>query len=295
MATGDADSIFRDFVPRFLNRLVFYVNRHLSGLLRQQSPRYLRLWVLFAVLVAVMQLSDPIGDVPLSLATLFWCGRLFGVAVSLIAAEWILAKYCSQSWNSPPWLKPAIILIVIAAIPMTAVEVTLENVVPQRPPFDDSSIRAVSPLLAGLGEYLTVLTIVLPINVLLYVFIDMRATAEPATEPAILARANGIALDDVIAIAAEEHYVRVHAKDRSELVYSRFSDAVSDMPESIGTRVHRSWWVADTAVVGATRGTRRYQLELKNGELVPVSDRYLSQVRDRGLLIRKRVTPPVPD
>ena len=290
--------IFRVIDPGFSNCQESFLNRPLSRLMPKKSPRNLRLWVLFSLLVAVMQFSDPLGDVSVGLAVAFWLGRLGGVGLSLVLAEFLLTRYCGTRWNSPPWLKPAIIMIVVAAIPMTAVEVLLETWIPQLPEFDDSAFREMSPWLAALGEYLTVLSIVLPANVLLWVLIDRREASgtglqnspdRPAmVNPAFLARANGIGVQDIVALGAEEHYVRVWTRDRSELLYGRFSDAVSEMPESAGIQVHRSWWVAEGAVTNAVRGARRYRLELSNGSVVPVSDRYLMQVRKRGWLAKVR-------
>ena len=72
-------------------------------------PRNLRVWVLFAILVLLMQFSDPLGEVALGDAVLFWSGRLIGVAAALLFAEWLLARFCAKRWNSPPWVKPAIL------------------------------------------------------------------------------------------------------------------------------------------------------------------------------------------
>lgn len=251
-----------------------------------------RLWVLFAVLVAVMQFSDPLGDVSLGDAALFWSCRLAGVAISLVLADWLLAQLLPMQLNSPPWLKPAVLSILIAAIPMTLVEIALETIIPQNAAYDDSVLREQAPLLAALTEYLTVLSIVLPINILLWFFIDRRTTANKSSDapstPEFLRKARGISIDDVIALSADGHYVNVVTSEGKELIYCRFRDAIKDMPTSIGTQVHRSWWVADAAVTAAVRGERRYQLKLRNGELIPVSDRFLPAVRERGMIVRSR-------
>ena len=115
---------------------------------------------------------------------------------------------------------------------------------------------------------------------------DMEAAGDPV-QPEFLNKAEGLTLEQVIALQAEEHYVRVYGIDRNVLIYGRFSDAVNEMPKGLGLRVHRSWWVADSAVAKARRGERRYRLELVNGTSVPVSDRYLPDARRRGLLAKR--------
>ena len=252
--------------------------------------------VLFGLLVLVMQFSDPLSNAGLTETVIFWGVRVVGVLASLMAADWLVERALAERWPSPPWLKPAVVTMLVAAIPMTLTEYGLEGMYPQGAAYDDSDLRELSPILAGLAEYLTIVSIIVPLNLALWFVIDHRSHGgiEPElVEPAFLAKTHGIRLDDVIALGAEEHYVRVFARDRSELIYARLGDAIGQMPESLGTQVHRSWWVADDAVVAARRGTRRYRLELVDGSTVPVSDRFAKAVRARGLLARRgRGTSP---
>ncbi len=255
-------------------------------------PQNTRLWLLFAVLVAVMQFSDPLGDVTLLDTSIFWGCRLVGVAASLILEHWLVGRLLPTQLDTPPWLKPVVLTIVIAAIPMTLVEIFLETVIPQRAAYDDSILREQAPLLAGLTEYLTVLSIVLPIDLLLWVILDRRTNVSESQKsvvaPKFLRKARGVTVDDVLALSAEGHYVNVHTRQGSELIYCRFRDAVKAMPPSIGMQVHRSWWVADSAIVSTVRGERRYQIEIPNGKMIPVSDRFLPAVRQRGMIVSSR-------
>lgn len=271
------------------------MNRLLTQAAPLRSARNLRLWVLFLALIAVMQFSDPLGSVSIGDAALFWTARIGALALSLIFAEWLQTKPPLDSVTAPVWLRPAILAMIVAAIPMTAVEFMLESLVPQTDEFDDSSLRQQSALLALIGEYLTILSVVLPLNVLLWVLIDYRQTAGSRAvrrtvehaQPAFLDKI-GLAVENVLALEAQEHYVRIWTADGEELVYARLSDAVEQMPAELGTQVHRSWWVADASVTAAKRGDRRYLLTLSNGIEVPVSDMYRDRARKRGLLNRVR-------
>jgi hypothetical protein len=75
----------------------------------------------------------------------------------------------------------------------------------------------------------------------------------------------------LIAIEAEDHYVRVHTDAGSELVAMRFADAVDDLARAYGHRIHRSWWVAGDAIE-AVRWTRPGgEVRLTGGIVAPVS------------------------
>jgi len=76
---------------------------------------------------------------------------------------------------------------------------------------------------------------------------------------------------DLIAIAAEQHYIRVYTKLGSELILYRFSDAVAELADWPGLRVHRSHWIMRSAINSIKPRGKSYSVELENGQVVPVS------------------------
>lgn len=90
---------------------------------------------------------------------------------------------------------------------------------------------------------------------------------------------------EVIALAAEDHYLRVFRPGGQALIHHRFSDAVQAMGER-GVQVHRSWWVAKSAVAQAEREGDRHVLRLTGGLRVPVSRTFGLAARQAGLIPR---------
>jgi len=86
----------------------------------------------------------------------------------------------------------------------------------------------------------------------------------------------------LIAIEAEDHYVRVHTSGGSELVPMRFADAVQELEQAYGYRLHRSWWAAADAIEGVrwTRGGG--EARLSGGIVAPVSRSYIAGLRAAG-------------
>jgi hypothetical protein len=74
----------------------------------------------------------------------------------------------------------------------------------------------------------------------------------------------------VLALEAQDHYVRVHTSAGEAMVRIRLRDAIADMDEE-GLQPHRSWWIARSAVVALQAQDRRRVLLLSNGRAVPVS------------------------
>ncbi len=87
---------------------------------------------------------------------------------------------------------------------------------------------------------------------------------------------------DLIALEAEDHYVRVHTAAGSDLLLLRFTDAIAELDELHGARTHRSWWVARSAVRSATRADSRGELTLDNGIVAPVSRSALAVLQRDG-------------
>lgn len=88
----------------------------------------------------------------------------------------------------------------------------------------------------------------------------------------------------LLALSVEDHYVRAHAAERSEMVLMTLADAARLMPDDAGARVHRSWWVARSAVTGNRRDGRDVKLTLANGLEVPVSRDRVKALREAGWL-----------
>jgi len=126
--------------------------------------------------------------------------------------------------------------------------------------------------------YASVAVIAVGVFVPLVLLNRPRRTASPAPEAA-----PSRLPPDVIALSAEDHYLRVFTRRGSSLIHHRFSDAVRELGEA-GVQVHRSWWVARGAVQGVERDGERRILVLPGGLRAPVSRTYLLAARRAGLV-----------
>lgn len=86
----------------------------------------------------------------------------------------------------------------------------------------------------------------------------------------------------LIAVQAEDHYLRVHTDKGSDLILMRLSDALDELDGLEGAQTHRSWWIAKDAVRGASRGDGRATLTLDGDLTAPVSRRYAKALREAG-------------
>jgi hypothetical protein len=86
----------------------------------------------------------------------------------------------------------------------------------------------------------------------------------------------------LVAVQAEDHYLRLHTDRGSDLILMRLSDALTELEGLEGAQTHRSWWVSKDAVRDVERGDGRASLTLEGGLTVPVSRRHARALRAAG-------------
>ena len=101
------------------------------------------------------------------------------------------------------------------------------------------------------------------------------------TAPAFLRRLNPSVKGQLLAVQAQEHYVRVITAEGAHCTLYRFGDALRELEGLSGLQVHRSFWVADAGVAALRNDRRGLRIVLRNGEQVPVSARHTGIVQRR--------------
>jgi hypothetical protein len=86
----------------------------------------------------------------------------------------------------------------------------------------------------------------------------------------------------LLALEAEDHYVRVHTDAGIELVTVRFADALAELVRVHGFQTHRSWWVAADAIENARWRRGAGDLHLVGNIIVPVSRTYAPALKEAG-------------
>ncbi|WP_443751113.1 LytTR family DNA-binding domain-containing protein [Asticcacaulis solisilvae] len=93
-------------------------------------------------------------------------------------------------------------------------------------------------------------------------------TSAPSAEAASDLRAKlprGLRAEPVLALSSEDHYLRVHTPKGEALIHMTLAEAVEGLPH--GFQIHRSHWVADTAI----RSADANRVELVTGLSLPLS------------------------
>jgi hypothetical protein len=86
----------------------------------------------------------------------------------------------------------------------------------------------------------------------------------------------------LIAVEAEDHYLRVHTDAGSELISLRFVDALSELAGVAGFQIHRSWWAAADAIEAVRWRRGGGEARLVGGLTAPVSRTFVKDLKAAG-------------
>ena len=210
----------------------------------------------------------------------YWLTVMLGGG--LIAAAW-LELFAHRGWlEGNAWVQGAAISLLIS-IPETVLVWAVGHVAFGAP--------------AGLGQLLWTFPPVLLISAAVTA-LNFMAAQEPPTTHAPLAPEPGTPAPPPVrflerlppklrgaalhAVEAEDHYLRLHTSQGSDLILLRLADAIVELEGIEGAQTHRSWWVARAAVEGARRSDGRATLLLPGGVEAPVSRTYAKALREAG-------------
>jgi len=86
----------------------------------------------------------------------------------------------------------------------------------------------------------------------------------------------------LIAVEADDHYLRVHTDAGEEFVTMRFADALRLLSAAAGFQTHRSWWVAADAIESLRWNRSGGQARLVGGLVAPVSRSHAPTLKAAG-------------
>jgi hypothetical protein len=213
-------------------------------------------------------------DIPTALRTGYWLATVIGAGLIGIAVDATLGPHVRSFWS-----RVAVVALVMT-FPVTPFVYALNAVLlglPRRP--------WLMPQLAG--QVFVVALLMMALRALAWrrivetriVVAPPLPEAERALRLRLSARRRTARL---VAIEAEDHYVRVHTDTGSELLTMRFSEAIEELARAHGYRLHRSWWAFADAIeaVRWNRGTG--EARLAGGLTAPVSRSCARALKDAG-------------
>jgi hypothetical protein len=111
-----------------------------------------------------------------------------------------------------------------------------------------------------------------------------RARAIPALAGARLEPERPARPKEAFCLQMQDHYVRIHRSSGATMELMPMKDAIALYGSAGGLRVHRSWWVARSAIAAVERSGRGFRIRLNDGLVVPVARNRIADLRALGLI-----------
>jgi DNA-binding LytR/AlgR family response regulator len=165
----------------------------------------------------------------------------------------------------------------VSAVPMTFFVAWAMGVVRPGRTFSPVQILGLFPYVALVQ--LLIARIISPDDQVTVAASDEQPAAAPEYPPEFLSKLPAALRRDILALEAEDHYVRVHTRHGSALILMRLADAAAIIDPRLGLRVHRSWWVAKDGVRALERTAGRAIARLIDDRAVPISRTHLPAAR----------------
>lgn len=231
--------------------------------------------VLAACFIAAHESSGN-GAIALLGTYCYWLVRIGAEGLLFFGVRSTVENYASKSLSATMIMA---ISIVVSHLPFV-LSVTAMDIVLGYPELGigDSSTAANSRIAEFALELIYLFDNHIALCLLLSVprWVEMRSAAssqiQTGSEKGTFLSAIEPSIDgEILWVAAQEHYVRITTQNENRMVLARFSDIVRELSNTEGLQVHRSHWVATSAIAKQHRKGQNLSLILTTGDVVPVS------------------------
>lgn len=243
--------------------------------LREMTPalRQPRVWAIILGIVLLVALAGPFYTLDsLSLVQRIGYWGLIGIpgALMMWAVNVLVGTFCPSHW---PGAVVGALAGVVGILPLMILAATGLVLVGLGLP--DAGFAGLFPYVAPTAVGISVL-----VRLLQPTARAKAVAARPVPSTGLFARLPPELGRDIIAVQAQDHYVKVSTPRGSHLVLMRMSDAAEDLAGLGGLQLHRSWWVNLRHASGLERAANgRALLVLRNYIRVPVPRSRVSEVR----------------
>lgn len=254
--------------------------------------------VLGLAVLFTLQRAAPTSDLSLPMALLFWVAHIgVGLGFAVLAARGVSSVAALAAWPSLAKLSLAGLVGLVMFAPAA---VGLEHWLPQGSdldPVDDvldrwdqqGGVFAILAEMLQVGPVYMATWLILNLRPIVTIGMPPPATkndeiAESAvaqdpqpsrawldTLPALIGR-------DVVSVSSDLHYLHVMTVRGRITVLGNLSSVDQELA-GLGSRIHRSHWVADRHIRRISRSARGWLCELSDGRRLPISRRRAAEIR----------------
>lgn len=197
-------------------------------------------------------------------AVYYWMTQFFGHArpgprdgavvlvmvVMLVPFIWVLTLGLTSPFE--PGIRPRPVLLIAAVALITAAICVLRRLVPQLADLDKQETEA--------------------------------TPSGPQPHARLMRRLPAEFSGKILRVSVRDHLVDVVSDQQTYTLRMRFGDAIHEVDQERGFLTHRSHWVSRDAIASVSLASGKVELELSNGDRIPVSRTYRPDLQQAGIL-----------
>lgn len=223
-------------------------------------------------------------DLSVPIRFLYWFGVIFGgTAISLMVATLVQRRAEARTGFSRAFIM--LVQVLIASIPITLLVAGMEMWL--REPFGWAELPQIFPYVATITAVITVSSSFVKKHRQLKQRIrdhqaneasPPRLQASPAITRFHLRLDPPLRHEEILMLKAEDHYLHVQTNKGTVLIRCTLAAAIEELGNVDGQRIHRSFWVARSAILMIKKHGSTYRLIMRDGKSIPLSRRCRSEL-----------------
>jgi hypothetical protein len=246
---------------------------------RKLTPEHAGLFVIAALFLTILSPFGTDSDLTIPMRFLYWFSVIFGGTAIALAISNVFQRHAKAN-TGLTYVLIRSLQVLTASVPITVLVAIMENWL--REPMSwihlpqlfvyVVTITAVITAASSLVEQHSALKDQLRVD-------RLGAERQLRSRESLAFTRFHLRLDptlrqaDILMLKAEDHYLRVSTSEGSQSIRCNLSKAVGELGALEGQRVHRSFWVARSAILSIKRLGNSYRLIMNDGTTVPLSRR----------------------
>lgn len=251
---------------------------------RKLTPEYVGLFFIAALFLTILSPFGTDADLTVPMRFLYWFSVIFGGTAIALTISSAFRRYAKAKTGLSLVLVRSI-QVMAASVPITLLVAIMEKWL--REPMSWAHLPQLFVYVATITAVITAASWIVQQHRALrdqlendQAYIKSQSLSN---EPHAITRFH-LRLDplfkytEILVLKAEDHYLRVSTSKGTQLIRCNLSEAIDELGALDGQRVHRSFWVARSAILAIRRHGNAYRLIMKDGKTAPLSRRRYSEL-----------------
>ena len=246
---------------------------------RRLAPEHAVLYTVAAIFLTILAPFGTDADLTAPLRFVYWFGVVFGGAVIAFAFSSLFQRHARKRGRLGYGLV-TVMQLLVASVPITLLVGAMELWL--RDPIRWAQLPQIYPYVLTIVAVITSASLFVrrhrALRAQLAVNRRWTSTSNLPTAPPANTRFHrrlepGLRCEEINLLRADDHHLHVSTRKGAAVIRCALSVAIDEMGPVDGQQVHRSFWVARSAIRAVKRHGNAYRIVMLDGTSIPLSRR----------------------